>query len=82
MTTVLLAIGFVFLLEGLVLALAPSRLEEALRLLSTLPPETVRAARIIAVALRDYGWFITDTAGAATFQFEANVTAGDRKSVV
>ena len=42
-----------------------------------LPPATRRAARTIAVALRDYGWFITDTAGGATFQFEANVTAGD-----
>ena len=42
MTTFLLALGLVFLLEGLVLALAPSRLEEALRLLQSLPPETVR----------------------------------------
>ena len=49
MTTVLLAIGFVFLLEGLVLALAPSRLEEALRLLSTLPPETVRLLGLLAM---------------------------------
>mgnify|MGYP006281462151 CR=1 FL=1 len=42
-----------------------------------LPPETIRAARIIGVALRDYGWFITDTAGAATLQFEANISAAD-----
>jgi Ca2+-binding RTX toxin-like protein len=40
-----------------------------------LPAETVRSARIIAEALRDYGWFITDTAGSAHFQFEANTTA-------
>lgn len=40
-----------------------------------LPEETRRAARIIAVALRDYGWFITDTSGGAHFQFEARMTA-------
>ncbi|GKY88146.1 hypothetical protein [Sinisalibacter aestuarii] len=39
-------------------------------------PETQRAARIIAVALRDYGWFITDSAGSSHFQFEANISAG------
>jgi hypothetical protein len=38
---------------------------------STLSPQTIRFARILAVALRDYGWIITDTAGGATFQFEA-----------
>ncbi len=37
---------------------------------------TLRSARIIAEALRDYGWFITDTAGGAHFQFESRVTAG------
>lgn len=41
-----------------------------------LPPPARRAARIIGVALRDYGWFITDTSGGAFLQFEANVTAG------
>ena len=49
MTTFLLALGLVFILEGLVLALAPSRLEEALRLLSTLPPETVRLIGLLAM---------------------------------
>ena len=49
MTTVLLAIGLVLLLEGLVLALAPSRLEEALRLLQTLPPETLRLVGLLAM---------------------------------
>jgi hypothetical protein len=43
---------------------------------STLPAQTRRFARILAVALRDYGWFITDTAGGATFQFEAVESAG------
>jgi hypothetical protein len=37
---------------------------------------TLRSARIIAQALRDYGWFITDTAGGAQFQFESRLTAG------
>lgn len=40
-----------------------------------LPATTRRSARIIAVALRDYGWFITDTSGGAHFQFEARMTA-------
>jgi hypothetical protein len=66
--------------EGMRFALDVSDAEIA-AWLETLPPElpaaTVRAAEIIAVALRDYGWFITDTAGGATFQFEANVTAGE-----
>jgi hypothetical protein len=35
-----------------------------------------RSARIIAVALRDYGWFITDTGGGAHLQFESRVSAG------
>ena len=41
-----------------------------------LPGETVNSARIIARALRDYGWFITDTSGGAGLQFEARVSAG------
>ena len=58
MTTVLLAIGFVFLLEGLVLALAPSRLEEALRLLQALPPETVRLVGLLAMTAGGiFVWF-------------------------
>ena len=34
-----------------------------------------RTIRIIFVALRDYGWFITDTAGGHAFQFEAPESA-------
>jgi hypothetical protein len=45
---------------------------------SELPPATRQSARIIAQALRDYGWFITDNAGGAAFQFESRITAGDR----
>lgn len=50
MTFVLLAIGFVLVFEGLVLALAPSRLEEALRLLATLPVDRRRLIGLGALA--------------------------------
>lgn len=47
--------------------------------LNSLPKElTLRTrdtARIIAVALRDYGWFITETSPANLFHFESRVTA-------
>lgn len=41
-----------------------------------LPAATRRSARIIARALREYGWFITDTGGGAHLQFESRVSAG------
>lgn len=50
MTIVLLAIGFVLVFEGLVLALAPSRIEEAMRLLLTLPVEKRRLIGLGALA--------------------------------
>lgn len=40
--TLVLAAGLVLIVEGLVLALAPSRIEDALRLLAGLPVETRR----------------------------------------
>jgi hypothetical protein len=40
-----------------------------------LSEETKSSARIIGTALRDYGWFITDTSGGAHLQFEDRVTA-------
>ncbi|PWC35988.1 hypothetical protein [Azospirillum sp. TSO35-2] len=40
------------------------------------------AARTIARALRDYGWFITDTGGAASFEFEALVSSRARWDLV
>jgi len=49
--TALLAIGFVLVFEGLVLALAPSRLEDMLRVLSGLPVETRRMIGLGALAL-------------------------------
>lgn len=58
------------------LDVSDAQIEEWLR---TLPPgvplEARRSGRIIAQALRDYGWFITDTAGAAHLQFESRVSA-------
>ncbi len=48
--------------------------------LAELPEEvserTRQSARIIGRALRDYGWFITDSAGGAHLQFEYRGTAG------
>jgi hypothetical protein len=46
------------------------------KLPAALGSATRRSARIIARALRDYGWFITDYAGSAHFQFEDRLTAG------
>jgi hypothetical protein len=42
-----------------------------------LPDATEDAARTIARALRDYGWFITDTGGGTHLQFEDRLTAGE-----
>lgn len=51
MTWVLLALGLVLAVEGLALALAPSRLEEALRLIVALGPERRRTLGLVALAL-------------------------------
>ena len=40
------------------------------------PEKAIAAAQIIARALRDYGWFITDTSGGCHLQFEDMATAG------
>ncbi|MCP5364679.1 MAG: hypothetical protein H6905_05545 [Hyphomicrobiales bacterium] len=49
--------------------------------INTLPDSfedsTRRSARIIAEALRTYGWFVTDTSGSAHLQFEDRITAGE-----
>lgn len=49
--TVVLALGLVLIVEGLVLALAPARIEEALRLLASMPVETRRLIGFGALAL-------------------------------
>lgn len=51
MTFVVLAIGLVLVVEGLVLALAPSRMEDILRALAEIPPDTRRLMGLAAVAL-------------------------------
>ena len=50
-STALLALGLVLCLEGLVFALAPSRVEDALEALRRLPPETRRLLGLVALAL-------------------------------
>ena len=49
MGVVFLALGLVFILEGLVLALAPSRITQILALLASLPEETRRFLGLLAV---------------------------------
>ncbi len=50
MSTILLAIGLVLVVEGLVFALAPSRLDAVLDLLRNLPAETRRMLGLGALA--------------------------------
>lgn len=51
MTFILLGLGLVLVIEGLVFALAPSRLEELVKLIAETPIETRRTVGLIAVAL-------------------------------
>ncbi|MGC9419171.1 MAG: DUF2065 domain-containing protein [Rhodovulum sp.] len=51
MSFVILAIGLVLVVEGLVFALAPSRLDEVVELIRQIPPETRRLIGLAAVAL-------------------------------
>lgn len=53
--------------------------------LDSFPPEIEQMkpfAEAVARALRDYGWFITDTSGGAHLQFEAWVSAGNEWSAL
>lgn len=50
MSTVLMAIGFVLVFEGLVFALAPNRLEDLIEALSQLTPDMRRIFGLVAVA--------------------------------
>ena len=47
----LMGAGLVLVFEGLVLALMPGRLEEALNFLASLPPETRRLIGLTALAI-------------------------------
>ena len=49
LTTILLGVGMVLVIEGLVFALAPSRLEDLLRVLTQIPVETRRMIGFAAV---------------------------------
>ena len=51
MSFVLLAIGLVLAVEGLVLALAPRRMEEALRLILSFSEDRRRAIGLAALAI-------------------------------
>lgn len=48
---ILLGLGLVLVLEGLVFALAPTRLEELVKLIAGMPLETRRTIGLAAVAL-------------------------------
>ena len=48
---ILTALGLVAVIEGLALALAPSRLDEVLALLARMPVETRRTLGVSAIAL-------------------------------
>ena len=50
MGTLLLGLGLVFVIEGLVLALAPGRLEDVLEAIRAVPPDTRRLLGLVAVA--------------------------------
>jgi uncharacterized protein YjeT (DUF2065 family) len=51
MSFVVLAVGLVLVVEGLVFALAPSRLDEMLDLIRQIPPDARRMIGLGAVAL-------------------------------
>ena len=51
MSWILLAIGLVLVVEGLVFALAPSRLEEMLALIARMPVETRRLIGLLALTV-------------------------------
>jgi uncharacterized protein YjeT (DUF2065 family) len=51
MSWLLLGLGLVCVIEGLVLALAPSRLEQVLALIIAMPPDQRRLLGLTAVAV-------------------------------
>ncbi len=51
MILLLFALGLMFVLEGLVLALAPSRIEEILRTLAEMPVETRRLFGLLVITV-------------------------------
>jgi uncharacterized protein YjeT (DUF2065 family) len=51
MAWVILAIGLVLVVEGLVFALAPSRLEDLVRVIAEIPVDRRRVMGLVALAL-------------------------------
>ncbi|TCP63116.1 hypothetical protein EV663_101383 [Rhodovulum bhavnagarense] len=51
MSYVILAFGLVLVVEGLVFALAPSRLDDIVEMIRQIPPDTRRLLGLTAVAL-------------------------------
>ncbi|MBT8417285.1 MAG: DUF2065 domain-containing protein [Silicimonas sp.] len=51
MEFIVLGLGFVLVFEGLVFALAPSRLEDLVKVIASMPVETRRTIGLGAVAL-------------------------------
>ena len=51
MELVLLGLGLVLVFEGLVFALAPSRLEELVKLIAEIPTDTRRTIGLAAIAI-------------------------------
>ncbi|MBO6604011.1 MULTISPECIES: DUF2065 domain-containing protein [Paracoccaceae] len=51
LATILLGIGMVLVIEGLVFALAPSRLEDLMRVLTQIPVETRRLIGFFAIVI-------------------------------
>ena len=51
MELILIGLGLVLVFEGLVFALAPSRLEELIKLIADTPIETRRMFGLVAIAL-------------------------------
>ncbi|KCV81459.1 hypothetical protein ATO10_11122 [Actibacterium atlanticum] len=49
MGTLILAIGLVLVFEGLVFALAPSRLEDLIKAIEDIPPDTRRLIGLLAI---------------------------------
>ncbi len=50
-TALLLGLGLVLVIEGLVLALAPSRIEDMLKMILAIPPDTRRLIGLTALTI-------------------------------
>lgn len=50
MRTMILALGLVFVVEGLILALLPNRLDEMLRLIAGMSPDRRRTLGLVTLA--------------------------------